>query len=148
MRRRSFLRLAAASSACSAASYLPFTSTAQAAIPGTVTWGGAYLLDDQTNDMPNTKTALSLNSSSSPTGQSANSVILEAIRNADWSKAGIDLRTGLKRKITRYGMSFGLIRESVLQNGYRPLRDKTVFSLRLIGYNTCLLYTSDAADEV
>ena len=136
MRRRSFLRLAAAGSACSAASYLPFTSTAQAAIPGTVTWGGAYLLDDQTAEMPHTRTALSMNSSSSPTGQSANSAILEAIRNADWSKAGIDLRTGLKRKITRYGMSFGLIRESVLQNGYRPLRDKTVFSLRLIGYNT------------
>ena len=136
MLRRSFLRLVAAGSACSAGSYFPVTSKAQAAIPGTVTWGGAYLLDDQTNDMPHTKTALSLNSSSSPTGQSVNSAILEAIRNSDWPAAGIDLRTGLKRKITRYGMSFGLARESVLQNGYRPLRDKTVFSLRLIGYNT------------
>ena len=55
MRRRSFLRLAAAGSACSAASYIPFTSTAQAAIPGTVTWGGAYLLDDQTAEMPHTR---------------------------------------------------------------------------------------------
>ena len=136
MLRRSFLRLVAAGSVCSAGSYFPVTSKAQAAIPGTVTWGGAYLLDDQTNDMPNTKTALSLNSSSSPTGQSVNSAILEAIRNSDWPAAGIDLRTGLKRKITRYGMSFGLARESVLQNGYRPHRDKTVFSLRLIGYNT------------
>ena len=136
MLRRSFLRLVAAGSVCSAGNYFPVTSKAQAAIPGTVTWGGAYLLDDQTNDMPNTKTALSLKSSSSPTGQSVNSAILEAIRNSDWPAAGIDLRTGLKRKITRYGMSFGLARESVLQNGYRPLRDKTVFSLRLIGYNT------------
>ncbi len=136
MRRRSFLRLAAAGSLCGAGSYFPLTTTAQAAIPGTVTWGGAYLLDDQTMDMPHTKKALSLNSSSSLTGQSANSAILEAIRDADWSTAGIDLRTGLKRKITRYGMSFGLVRESVLQKGYRPLKDKTVFALRLIGYNT------------
>lgn len=137
MRRRSFLKLAgAAGGAYGADRYLRLIPAAQAAIPGTVTWGGAYLLDEATADMPHTKAALAMNASSSPTGQSVNSALLEAIREADWSMAGIDLRAGLKKQETRYGMVFGLARESVLQSGYRPSEDKTAFTLRLIGYNT------------
>lgn len=136
MRRRSFLRLAAGTGGVIGAYHaFPVITAAQAAIPGTVTWGGAYLLDENTPDMPHTKAALAMNASSSPTGQSVNSALLEAIREGDWSKAGIDLRAGLKKKETRYGMVFGLSRESVLQSGYRPSEDATAFNLRLTGYN-------------
>ena len=45
MRRRSFLRLAAGTGGVIGAYHaLPAITAAQAAIPGTVTWGGAYLL--------------------------------------------------------------------------------------------------------
>ncbi|MEL0024723.1 MAG: hypothetical protein VW934_10755, partial [Alphaproteobacteria bacterium] len=115
--------------------YLPLISSADAAVPGTVTWGGAYLLDETTTDMPHTRAALAMNASSSPTGQSVNKALLDAIRAADWTKAGIDLRAGMDKQETRYGMVFGLSRESVLQSGYRPSEDATAFNLRLTGYN-------------
>ena len=136
MRRRSFLEFAAAAGTLyGTAHYLPVIAPAMAAIPGTVTWGGAYLLDETTNDMPHTKAALAMNASSSPTGQSVNRALLDAIRGADWSTAGIDLRAGMDKQQTRYGMVFGLSRESVLQSGYRPSEDATAFNLRLTGYN-------------
>ena len=135
MRRRSFLSLAAAGGICSAGGRFSLVSTAQAAIPGTVTWGGAYLLDETTTLMPHTKAALAMNASSSPTGQSANKALLDAIRSVDWSTADIDLRAGMDKQQTRYGMVFGLSRESVLQSGYRPSEDATAFNLRLTGYN-------------
>ena len=135
MRRRSFLSLAAAGGMFSAGGRFSFVSTAQAAIPGTVTWGGAYLLDEGTKEMPHTKAALAMNASSSPTGQSANKALLDAIRSVDWSTADIDLRAGMDKQQTRYGMVFGLSRESVLQSGYRPSEDATAFNLRLTGYN-------------
>ena len=136
MRRRQFLGSATAAGGLYATShYLPLISSANAAIPGTVTWGGAYLLDETTTDMPHTKAALAMNASSSPTGQSVNKALLDAIRDADWTKAGIDLRAGMDKQETRYGMVFGLSRESVLQSGYRPSEDATAFNLRLTGYN-------------
>lgn len=136
MRRRQFLSSATAAGGLYATShYLPLISSANAAIPGTVTWGGAYLLDETTTDMPHTKAALAMNASSSPTGQSVNKALLDAIRAADWTKAGIDLRAGMDKQETRYGMVFGLSRESVLQSGYRPSEDATAFNLRLTGYN-------------
>ncbi|HBJ93021.1 MAG TPA: hypothetical protein DDZ43_09100 [Hyphomonadaceae bacterium] len=85
--------------------------------------------------MPHTRAALAMNASSSPTGQSVNKALLNAIRAADWTKAGIDLRAGMDKQETRYGMVFGLSRESVLQSGYRPSEDATAFNLRLTGYN-------------
>lgn len=135
MRRRSFLSLAAAGSICSTFGRFSLVSHAQAAIPGTVTWGGAYLLDEGTTEMPHTKAALAMNASSSPTGQSVNKALLDAIRSVDWSTAGIDLRAGMNKQQTRYGMVFGLSRESVLQSGYRPTEEATAFNLRLTGYN-------------
>ena len=136
MRRRQFLGSATAAGGLYATSqYLPLISSANAAIPGTVTWGGAYLLDETTTDMPHTKAALAMNASRSPTGQSVNKALLDAIRAADWTKAGIDLRAGMDKQETRYGMVFGLSRESVLQSGYRPSEDATAFNLRLTGYN-------------
>ncbi len=136
MRRRQFLSSATAAGGLYATShYLPLISSANAAVPGTVTWGGAYLLDETTTDMPHTKAALAMNASSSPTGQSVNKALLDAIRAADWTKAGIDLRAGMDKQETRYGMVFGLSRESVLQSGYRPSEDATAFNLRLTGYN-------------
>lgn len=136
MRRRQFLSSATAAGGLYATShYLPLISSADAAVPGTVTWGGAYLLDETTTDMPHTKAALAMNASSSPTGQSVNKALLDAIRAADWTKAGIDLRAGMDKQETRYGMVFGLSRESVLQSGYRPSEDATAFNLRLTGYN-------------
>ncbi|MEL0305024.1 MAG: hypothetical protein VW989_14805 [Rhodobiaceae bacterium] len=136
MRRRQFLSSATAAGGLYATShYLPLISSADAAVPGTVTWGGAYLLDETTTDMPHTRAALAMNASSSPTGQSVNKALLDAIRAADWTKAGIDLRAGMDKQETRYGMVFGLSRESVLQSGYRPSEDATAFNLRLTGYN-------------
>ena len=136
MRRRTFLGLAAASGGLySTNQFLPLVSSARAAIPGTVTWGGAYLLDETTTRMPHTRAALALNASSSPTGQSVNRALLDAIRATDWSVAGIDLRAGMDKQETRYGMVFGLSRETVLQSGYRPSEDTTAFNLRLTGYN-------------
>ena len=136
MRRRQFLGSATAAGGLYATShYLPLISSADAAVPGTVTWGGAYLLDETTTDMPHTRAALAMNASSSPTGQSVNKALLDAIRDADWTKAGIDLRAGMDKQETRYGMVFGLSRESVLQSGYRPSEDATAFNLRLTGYN-------------
>ncbi len=136
MRRRQFLSSATTAGGLYATShYLPLISSADAAVPGTVTWGGAYLLDETTTDMPHTKAALAMNASSSPTGQSVNKALLDAIRAADWTKAGIDLRAGMDKQETRYGMVFGLSRESVLQSGYRPSEDATAFNLRLTGYN-------------
>jgi hypothetical protein len=136
MRRRQFLSSATAAGGLYATShYLPLISSANAAVPGTVTWGGAYLLDETTTDMPHTRAALAMNASSSPTGQSVNKALLDAIRAADWTKAGIDLRAGMDKQETRYGMVFGLSRESVLQSGYRPSEDATAFNLRLTGYN-------------
>jgi D-aminopeptidase len=92
MRRRQFLSSATAGGLYATSHYLPLISSADAAVPGTVTWGGAYLLDETTTDMPHTKAALAMNASSSPTGQSVNKALLDAIRAADWTKAGIDLR--------------------------------------------------------
>ena len=136
MRRRQFLSSATAAGGLYTTShYLPLISSADAAVPGTVTWGGAYLLDETTTDMPHTRAALAMNASSSPTGQSVNKALLDAIRAADWTKAGIDLRAGMDKQETRYGMVFGLSRESVLQSGYRPSEDATAFNLRLTGYN-------------
>ena len=136
MRRRKFLGSATAAGGLYATShYLPLISFANAAIPGTVTWGGAYLLDETTTDMPHTKAALAMDASSSPAGQSVNKALLDAIRAVDWTKAGIDLRAGMDKQETRYGMVFGLSRESVLQSGYRPSEDATAFNLRLTGYN-------------
>lgn len=136
MRRRQFLSSAAAAGGLYTTShYLPLISSADAAVPSTVTWGGAYLLDETTTDMPHTRAALAMNASSSPTGQSVNKALLDAIRAADWTKAGIDLRAGMDKQETRYGMVFGLSRESVLQSGYRPSEDATAFNLRLTGYN-------------
>ena len=136
MRRRQFLGSATATGALHATcNFIPLISSANAAIPGTVTWGGAYLLDETTTDMPYTKAALAMNASSSPTGQSVNRALLDAIRVADWTKAGINLRAGMDKQETRYGMVFGLSRESVLQSGYRPSEDATAFNLRLTGYN-------------
>lgn len=136
MRRRQFLSSASAAGGLYTTShYLPLISSADAAVPGTVTWGGAYLLDETTTDMPHTRAALAMNASSSPTGQSVNKALLDAIRAADWTKAGIDLRAGMDKQETRYGMVFGLSRESVLQSGYRPSEDATAFNLRLTGYN-------------
>jgi hypothetical protein len=136
MRRRQFLSSATAAGGLYATShYLPLISSANAAVPGTVTWGGAYLLDETTTDMPHTRAALAMNASGSPTGQSVNKALLDAIRAADWTKAGIDLRAGMDKQETRYGMVFGLSRESVLQSGYRPSEDATAFNLRLTGYN-------------
>ena len=135
MRRRSFLSLAAAGSICSTFGRFSLVSHAQAAIPGTVTWGGVYLLDEGTTEMPHTKAALAMNASSSPTGQSVNKALLDAIRSVDWSTTGIDLRAGMNKQQTRYGMVFGLSRESVLQSGYRPTEEATAFNLRLTGYN-------------
>jgi hypothetical protein len=135
MRRRQFLSSATAGGLYATSHYLPLISSADAAVPGTVTWGGAYLLDETTTDMPHTRAALAMNASSSPTGQSVNKALLDAIRAADWTKAGIDLRAGMDKQETRYGMVFGLSRESVLQSGYRPSEDATAFNLRLTGYN-------------
>lgn len=136
MRRRTFLGYATAAGGLYGTSrFVPLISSAAAAIPGTVTWGGAYLLDETTTLMPHTKAALGFNASSSPTGQSVNKALLDAIRAADWTQAGIDLRAGMDKQETRYGMVFGLSRETVLQSGYRPIEDMTVFILRLTGYN-------------
>ena len=83
MRRRQFLGSATATGALHATcNFIPLISSANAAIPGTVTWGGAYLLDETTTDMPYTKAALAMNASSSPTGQSVNRALLDAIRVA------------------------------------------------------------------
>ena len=136
MRRRTFLGYATAAGGLYGTSrFVPLISSAAAAIPGTVTWGGAYLLDETTTLMPHTKAALGFNVSSSPTGQSVNKALLDAIRAADWTQAGIDLRAGMDKQETRYGMVFGLSRETVLQSGYRPSEDTTAFNLRLTGYN-------------
>jgi len=136
MRRRSFLGYAAAGIGLYGTGQIrPLVTPAHAAIPGTVTWGGAYLLDETSGNMPHTGAALAMNASSSPTGQSVNRALLDAIRGADWSAAGIDLRAGMDKQETRYGMVFGLARESVLQSGYRPSEDATAFNLRLTGYN-------------
>ncbi len=136
MRRRQFLGSATAAGGLYATShYLPLISSADAEVHGTVTWGGENILDETTTDMPHTRAALAMNASSSPTGQSVNKALLDAIRAADWTKAGIDLRAGMDKQETRYGMVFGLSRESVLQSGYRPSEDATAFNLRLTGYN-------------
>jgi len=136
MKRRTFLGLATAAGGLYGTSHhLPFVTPANAAIPGTVTWGGAYLLDEGSNQTPHTKAALAMTANTSPTGQTVNRALLDAIREADWSSAGIDLRAGMDKTTTRYGMVFGLSRETVLQSGYRPSEDATAFNLRLTGYN-------------
>ena len=136
MKRRTFLGLATATGGLYGINHhLPLVTSASAAIPGTVTWGGAYLLEEDSNQTPHTKAALAMNASTSPTGQSVNRALLDAIRQADWSSAGIDLRAGMEKTETRYGMVFGLSRETVLQSGYRPSEDATAFNLRLTGYN-------------
>jgi len=109
---------------------------ALAALPGTVTWGGAYLLEDKPGFMPHTRRALAMAENDSPNGQSANKTLLTEIRATDWSGSGLDLRTGLKKKETRYGMVFGLAAEQVLASVYLPQLDATQYILRQIGYVT------------
>ena len=109
---------------------------AYAALPGTVTWGGAYLLEDKPGFMPYTRQALQMNENTSPTGEKANKTLLKEIRAHDWSSSGIDLRTGLKKKQTRYGMVFGLAAEQVLATVYLERLQATQYILRQIGYVT------------
>ena len=133
MQRRDFcLKVALTFTACAT----PPTkfSAAFAALPGTVTWGGAYLMEDKPNFMPFSRKALKISGANSPTGQSANETLLDEIRAADWKGAGIDVRTGLKKKETRYGMVFGLAAEQVLASVYLPQLAATQYILRQIGY--------------
>ena len=113
-----------------------FSRRVQAALPGTVTWGGAYLLEDKPGFMPYTRQALQMNENMSPTGEKANKTLLNEIRAHDWSGSGIDLRTGLKKKQTRYGMVFGLAAEQVLATVYLNRLEATQYILRQIGYVT------------
>ena len=69
-----------------------------AALPGSVTWGGIYLLEDRPDVMPFTRRALEMSKNDSPTGVSVNKTLLQEIRNTDWSGTGINLRTGLKKR--------------------------------------------------
>ena len=107
-----------------------------AALPGTVTWGGIYLLEDRPDVMPFTRRALEMSRNDSPTGNSVNKTLLQEIRNTDWSGTGINLRTGLKKEETRYGMVFGLASEKVLAKVYLPSIDSTQYILRSFGYAT------------
>jgi len=135
LKRREFTSKSAAALSTLAAPNLLF-SPALAALPGTVTWGGAYLLEDKPGIMPYTRSALQMSKNNSPNGTSVNKTLLREIRDTDWTGTGLDLRTGLKKKETRYGMVFGLAAEQVLAAVYLPAADKTQYILRQIGYVT------------
>jgi hypothetical protein len=91
-------------------------------------------MEDKSNFMPFSREALKISGDNSPTGQSANETLLNEIRTADWSDASIDVRTGVKKKETRYGMVFGLASEQVLASVYLPQLASTQYILRQIGY--------------
>lgn len=133
MLRRIFMFNGAAGLAALPLSFLNLLASqqAQAKIPGTVTWGGAYILGTN-KELPNVAKALTLESE---TDDTVNSSLLSSLRKTDWQKTDIDLRTGFKRKVTRYGMVFAIAYERVLSQVYAPKIDSSVYDIRLIGYN-------------
>ncbi len=105
-----------------------------AGLSGTISWGGIYLLEDKPDFMPFTRKALQLSGNESPSGESANKTLLNEIRSTDWTDTDIDLRAGLKKRVTRYGMVFGLATEQILASIHLPQIAATQYILRQIGY--------------
>lgn len=133
MKRRDFLKKSALVCASTSAPLTNF-SMAFAALPGTVTWGGVYLMEDKPNFMPFSRKALQITGKTSPSGQSANETLTNEIQAVEWQGSGIDIRTGIKKKETRYGMVFGLAAEQVLASVFLPQVASTQYILRQIGY--------------
>ncbi len=128
--RQSFIGLSAVNAP------LLLSAPANARLPGTVTWGGAYILEDEPGLMLYTRQALAMTPKVSPTGESANGALLREIRATDWSDTALDLRTGLDRTQTRYGMVFALASEQVLATVFLEKLSTTQYILRQIGYVT------------
>ena len=130
MQRRAFLAKIVLSNLLIAfGGYFSCTS-ALARIPGTVTWGGVYPLGNK-NSLPHITGALGL---ATDEGITFNNLVLAELREINWSIASVDLRTGLKRKLTRYGLVMAFAYERVLTDLYSPKLDATQFDLRLIAY--------------
>ena len=100
MQRRAFLKKVALSNLLIAFGGGFSCNQALARIPGTVTWGGVYPLGNK-NSLPHVTGALSL---ATDEGITFNNLMLSELREINWSIASVDLRTGLKRKLTRYGL--------------------------------------------
>ena len=130
MQRRAFLKKVALSNLLIAFGGGFSCNQALARIPGTVTWGGVYPLGNK-NSLPHVTGALSL---ATDEGITFNNLMLSELREINWSIASVDLRTGLKRKLTRYGLVMAFAYERVLTDLYSPKLDATQFDLRLIAY--------------
>jgi hypothetical protein len=107
---------------------------AEARLRQPVTWGGIY--QEDTAHLPNFRLALKMRNAEN---QSINSLLVDMIRQVDWSKTNIDLAPLSYQASdiqTDLGMATVFVAEQDLAAIYFPHLNKTRYINRLVGYNT------------
>lgn len=106
---------------------------AEARLRQPVTWGGIY--QEDTAHLPNFRSALKMRNAEN---QSINSLLVDMIRQVDWSKTNIDLAPLSYQASdiqTDLGMATVFVAEQNLRAVYFPHLNKTRYINRLVGYN-------------